>query len=320
MLKFKAFGPLNEDDYFIVIRQESQGRGLFSLLSAIICWIDFAEKNQLIPIVDFKNFKTVYNENDLINGTLNSFEYYFKPLNKYTLDEVYQSKNVCFSSNTFPENYGYPITQDKNLYNIYKSHFKFTGQIQKYLDDLKIEFSNIKMLGVHFRGKEMRTAGGHMYPPTLKQMKSAINKMLLIHNYQKIFVSSEDFNLIKILKKEYPEKIIYNKDYYRSTSGNAYKENPRNMHKFKLGREILADVIILSKCDSFIYSASSNVAVFAHFLNRDNYKRVIQIINPINFKRFKLYCLSWYIKRLFPSFLFGFKLDENAIKVIDKSK
>ena len=320
MLKFKAFGPLNQNTYFIIIRQESQGRGLFSLLSALICWVDFAKKNQLVPIIDFKNFKTVYNENDLINGTLNSFEYYFKPLNNYTLDEVYQSKNVYFSSNLFPENYGYPLTQDKDLFDIYKEHFVFTDQIQKYLDDLKIEFSNIKMLGVHFRGKEMRTAGGHMYPPTFKQIKFAINKMLLFYNYQKIFVSSEDFNLIRILQKEYPGKIIYNKDYYRSISGNAYHEYPREMHKFKLGREILADVIILSECDSFIYSISSNVPAFAHFLNKDNYKRVINIINPYNFNRFKIYLLSWYIKRLFPSFLFGFKLDENAIKVIDKTK
>ena len=320
MLKFKTLGPLNENTYFIVIRQGSQGRGLFSLLSALICWVDFAKKNQLVPIIDFKNFKTVYNENDLINGTLNSFEYYFKPLNKYTLDEVYQSKNVCFSSNSFPENYNYNILENKHLFDLYKKHFVFNNQTQRYLNDVKKEFSNLKILGVHFRGKEMRTAGGHMYPPTFKQIKFAINKMLLFYNYQKIFVSSEDFNLIRILQKEYPGKIIYNKNYYRSTYGNAYLEYPRKMHKFKLGREVVADVFILSQCDSIIYSISSNVPAFAHFLNKDNYKRVINIINPYNFNRFKIYYLSWYIKRLFPSFLFGFKLDEKAIKIIDKIK
>jgi hypothetical protein len=60
---------------YFVIRQGSRGRGLFSLVSGVICNLDIADKLGSIPVVDFENYKTVYNEVGSVNGTLNSWEY-----------------------------------------------------------------------------------------------------------------------------------------------------------------------------------------------------------------------------------------------------
>ena len=232
------------------------------------------------------------------------------------MDEVYLSKNIYFSDKLFPDNKIISIENNKNFFNLWKKYFVLNNHIKSHIERNKNGFVGHKTLGVHFRGKEMRTAGGHQYPPTLRQIKFAINKILALQNYDKIFVSSEDFKLIQILQKEYPDKIIYNKDYYRSTK-NAYKEYPREFHKFKLGREVLTDMYILSECDSFI-SNSSNVSGFSRFVNNGNYKYLLVINNGFNYSRYKLYMISWYIKRLFPSFLFGFKKDSKTMKLYSK--
>ena len=40
------------------------------------------------------NFKTIYNEKIKLFGTFNSWNYYFENVSKYSLNEVYKSKNV----------------------------------------------------------------------------------------------------------------------------------------------------------------------------------------------------------------------------------
>ena len=55
-----------------------------------------ADRLHMTPVVDMKNFSNLYNEKKKINGTLNSWLYYFEPVSKYTLDEVYKSKFVVF--------------------------------------------------------------------------------------------------------------------------------------------------------------------------------------------------------------------------------
>ena len=44
-----------------------------------------------------ENFPTKYNEKNRINNTKNAWEYYFYPLNKYKLSDVYKSKFVIIS-------------------------------------------------------------------------------------------------------------------------------------------------------------------------------------------------------------------------------
>ena len=51
-----------------------------------------------IPVVDMKNFSTKYNELNKIKNTFNSWNYYFEPISKYSLEEVYESKSVIIST------------------------------------------------------------------------------------------------------------------------------------------------------------------------------------------------------------------------------
>ena len=63
-------GDLNPDKVFYVIRR-CPGTGLFSNLAYVMNHIQIANRMGFIPVVDMKNYPTVYNEKEKIFGTYN---------------------------------------------------------------------------------------------------------------------------------------------------------------------------------------------------------------------------------------------------------
>ena len=74
-----------------------------------------------------------------------------------------------------------------------------------------------------------------------------------------MFLCTEDLNYFNAITYEFGDKIIYMKNNYRSFIDNAFKNYPRKLHRFKLGEEILLEALIMSKCNSFLYT-NSNVS------------------------------------------------------------
>jgi hypothetical protein len=97
-LKFKSFGDKNPDKFFYVIWRDNIGSGFFANLNCFLSHLEFAKKMNFTPVIDCENFPTIYNTTNLINNSKNSWEYYFHQPSPYSLEEVYQSKNVFFSS------------------------------------------------------------------------------------------------------------------------------------------------------------------------------------------------------------------------------
>ena len=92
------FGNKNKNKFFYVIRR-SPGAGFFSNLTHILYHLKIADKYKFIPVVDMKNFLTIYNEDKSILKTRNAWLYYFEQTSKYSLNEVYSSNKVIISSN-----------------------------------------------------------------------------------------------------------------------------------------------------------------------------------------------------------------------------
>ena len=97
-IALKSFGAKNKDKIFYVIRG-SPDAGLFSNVTFILNHLKIAEKFKFVPVIDMENFPNIYNEKKPLYGNLNSWNYYFKNINKYTLKEVYKSKNIIFTDN-----------------------------------------------------------------------------------------------------------------------------------------------------------------------------------------------------------------------------
>ncbi len=111
-----------------------------ALLFYVIQHIGYAEKNNYVPVVDFKNYKVQYT----IQKEEDTWEVFFKQISKYTLNEVYKSKNVILSGlNASYETY--PYLREKSfdkedlqeVHNLIKKYIKFSdARIAKYKDEL----------------------------------------------------------------------------------------------------------------------------------------------------------------------------------------
>ena len=95
--KINSFGRKNPNKIFYVIKR-IKGGGLFSNMLYVLNHLILADKLKAIPVIDMENFTNLYNEKNKIDNSYNSWEYYFEPVSKYKLKEVYKSKFVIFCS------------------------------------------------------------------------------------------------------------------------------------------------------------------------------------------------------------------------------
>jgi hypothetical protein len=306
MCYLNGFGELHPEKYFYVIRQPGVGRGLFSLYSSVLCHLHLADKHGLIPIVDFKNFNTEYNDAD-VTETLNAWEYYFCQVTNVSLVDIYKSKNVFLSDPWFPRGYPMSITNMAELRATADKYIAVRpGIIESAMHFYESAMKGYRVLGVHFRGQEMKTAPFHGLPPTKRQLVEAIRRAMAAEEFERIFVVSEDAGYVEFLKQQFGRVVIYS-DHYRTFGANAYRVRPRRAHKYILGREILEDTILLSRCNGFI-GCTSNVAEAAIFMNAGQFSYLHRIDNGPNSGNPFLAKYLWTVKSLLPSNLGGFRL------------
>lgn len=302
---FTSFGKKNPDKIFYVIWCNNMGSGFFSNFSSVLCHLKLADMAGMIPIVDFMNFKTLYNEKESVNATTNAWEYYFDPVTSFSLAEVYESKNVFFSSGSYPAFMSYSITQIPGLYeDIYSKYIRLDKNIEETLQNQ--DFSN-RVLGIHFRGQEMKLAAGHSFPPTEQQMIKYTDEIIQKFKIDKIFVVTEEQRYLDLYKKKYGDKVMFNNS-YRTYDINSYNLHPRENHRYKLGLEVLVDSLMLSKCTGLL-CGDSNVSEFARFANNNKFEFVYKIYNGVNSQHSLVARYLYKIKKILPA-KFGGLADE----------
>ena len=158
--------------------KRTPGTGMFSNITFILNHLKICKKYDFIPIIDMKNFSTIYNENIKFKNNLNAWNYYFDNLNEYSLEEVYKSKNVLITDNKFFHFFSYNIDEDNELIDLFNTKIKLNKYMNNcYLKDIK-KFKNKKILGIHFRGTSYKRSAGHPFPATKKQMYEMTNKII----------------------------------------------------------------------------------------------------------------------------------------------
>lgn len=304
---FRTFGSLNAEKAFYVIWRKSSGSGFFSNFAFVLAHMKVATDSGMIPVVDFENFPTLYNDADASIGERNSWTYYFSQPSNHSLGEVYSSRNVFFCDGTWPHGLSLNISKIPGLFSdVYENRIRFSPALTSFLEKCEPMISAGTM-GLHFRGKEQNLAPGHWFGPTVQQVYTCIDSILGGYPVDNVFAVTEDPNYLRALVRRYGHRVIY-LDSYRSGKTNAYKENPREHHRYLLGMEICVEGILLSRCVGLLCGAS-NVSDFAVFHNNGKFKFIHRIDNGRNSDR-RLPALAMYrLKKHLPPFLAGLKND-----------
>ncbi|TDH28563.1 hypothetical protein EXU57_00345 [Segetibacter sp. 3557_3] len=276
---FHSFGTNNSDKMFYVIWLANGGSGFFSNFANVLCHLYIAESLNMIPVIDFRQFKTIYNVADEVNGTSNAWEYYFKPVSNFTPEEVYTSKNVFFCSGHYPPQFSYNLSELTQLFPLYNSLVQFSPALTERINRYKDKFRG-RVLGIHFRGQEMKIAAAHPLPPTEKQMLAYTAEIISKNHIDKLFLVTEHEPYLDLFKKHYGDKLIYT-DSFRTRGENAYNQDPRKHHRYLLGLEVLTDTLLLADCTGLL-CGNSNVSEFAKFAGTGKLEFVYNIFNGMN--------------------------------------
>lgn len=303
----KNFGNLNPNKKFYLIRR-FPGGGLFSNLNYIANHLLIANKLNYIPIVDMENYPNIYNCNFKVNKTFNSWLYYFRPLSKFSLNDIYKSKNVYLStlnSNQLKnyKNFSDYTSAEKKI--IFK-YIKFNKKILDKANNFnKKKIRKKRILGIHFRGSDQKTQERHPLPASEKQMLSITKSLLKKYKFDLIFLSTEEKNYLNIFLKKFPRKIVYFSN--PRTDKKDLFDNNSKYHRYKIGEGNILDMLILSKTKHLLF-VQSNLAEAAIFFSKNKIFS-FKIKNGYNSKNIFFAQIYWFIKKNLPRYLGGFNLN-----------
>lgn len=295
----RKFGEENPDKTFFVIRLFPPATGFLANYNYVLGYMRYALNKGYIPVVDMQNYETLYTEKKAVHGTRNVWEYYFEqPLDvksgkRYSLEEVYRSKNVILSNGSMQL---YDFTGDKQTIEWQCEMSKlvpFNNITKEYIQNKINEQipQDINLIGVPTRGSEQKKRViGHPIPVTAKELVPILHQRLeqWKHGGKKsaLFIKAEEQETIDFLKQEFQGKIYYTKatrikDYNANTDMPASNANT-SISRYQSTLEYLTDIYILSTCDSII--GSMNNGLYTALIWNGNKYSNVEIIDKGRYK------------------------------------
>lgn len=301
-LIFKHLGVDNQESNIYMIYCNNETRGFFSLFNLVLDGLQFAEYYHMIPVVEWGQ-ATLYHEAGGIDGTKNSFEFYFKQPGNISVESARISENVVFyeflhrklSIPNFNLTVGASLNDDKqmNAYlnkkaEIIRKYIRFSDTVEDYLKMTVFPFIQVgNTLAVHVRGTDMRVGyNGHAKIVLPEDYLRAAKEAFSGGMYDKVFLATDEAYVIELFKREFGSKLDYFADTMRSENGEALHSSysSRTHHQYLLGLEVLRDMYTLSKCDGLI-AGISNISLAARMMKKsygDEYKYIKILSNGLN--------------------------------------
>lgn len=272
--------------------------GLCGMLRVILEYLSVAEKFNFIPVVNIGN-KSLYYDSGMDDKTLNVFEYYFKPISDISCKALkechgivncrYSHMHLGLNDETLFGSSLYTVSEDTiaQWANTYKKYIKLNDEVNEHIhSDLLGVLCDKQTIGVHFRGTDFNVGfKNHPKVGSITDYIDKVKKFMKSHRYDQMFLATDDINALKIFENEFGNHMVYYKDTFRSDGRRGLQtlKDTRDLHKFKLGYEVLRDVYTLAQCNSLI-AGPSYVSFAARYIKRSmdsNYENIDILNNGI---------------------------------------
>lgn len=278
----KCFGKMNPDKTFYVIRCMGKEAGLLCLYFDVLKKIIYAIDKNFIPIIDYKNYPSQYNDRKKIN----SWDLFFNQPSDFSLKEVYSSKNVILAScsplcdyNELIRNISNnAIHSEKEIFLINTLCKKYIYPKKEILDIVEKEtldyFNGEVVLGIFLRGTDYTRfkPKGHFIQPNLNTVKKDIHKYIAKYPISKIFIVTEDDNIFNSLNSEFQNLVIkYNDIRFAKYDGKDFLANYKREDSYTIGFVYLKKLLLLAKCQ-YIIASATNGSKFSFIINNNQFK------------------------------------------------
>ncbi len=265
-----------------VIRRRPPGGGLFSNVNHVLQGIEYAKNENLIPVVDMKNYWTSYSQRGKFNGSKNSWDYFFEPVSNVRLEYAYKNQNLILSKGDriLPSSpladHGLKFIIDRDYLSkysaLYIENIRLNRQTQEYINRVKefLEWET-SSLGVSFRGTDYISMQptGHAKQPSYLQLRSRVENKLIKNNFSKIFISTEDIEAREAIFSVNPEA-TYKRFREKRTLERLLSDRHRHSHQTIAALGYLAEIYLLAECQSITCSIA-NGSASAFLINGGKY-------------------------------------------------
>lgn len=307
IFKFHECGTLNDGKVLYVINNFNPSSGFFYSWCETCRGLMVAERFGFTPVVDWS--KGAYYDKNGLNGCMNPFEYFFEPVSDVSLDEALKSRNVAYyNRHTFEKPFAlYDYRSDDELELFARISRKYIRLRQDLRVKLESETDALlctkKTLAVHVRGVEWGNIKYHPIPASLEEYTVRIDKAISEYGYEQIFLATDSDDTVAFFKKKYGEMIVCYNDVTRAQSGSKvlaiFDDSIADEHKgYRLGYEVLKDMLTISKCDGII-AGLSYVSFAAEVFKRERgeaylYKNYVEM--KLNHKGISPECVPNLVK------------------------
>lgn len=300
----KSYGNKNPNLTFGILEiRDGEFDGFGAIAKVVLEALIIMDGKGLIPYIDIKSF--CYTEKNKVNGTFNAFEYFFKQpcdvvLNRHVpRSEILQSANVEFIQESEVKGILYGYVEKHGHYSIY-SNQKFLNDaadvLKKYIrinsfsENVYGEIRGIlqgweDMIGIHVRRANIKE--GFSLHSVAVEPYEHLELLKKIRGSRKAFLATDDEEVLSVFGEEYKKgnvrwyhDVLRTPEQYSSKNISVYCcEDKRRNHKYRLGYEILKEILTLSYCGSLI-AGFSNVNLIATIIKMsrgENYKEYLII-------------------------------------------
>lgn len=303
-----SYGEKNPDKTFYVIRPYfflEENEYIFQNIPNLLTQyyynlqkLSYALEQGYIPVVDWQNYgRLPHSEDEPVNGTTNSWEYYWNQPSSYTLEEVYESKNVILSTRNIGQ-FGYipncsmapPLNRYAELLAElcpqYASYFSFNKSTQEYIDNAyEALFSGKeRVLGVVVRGSSYGIKGtvykSHPKQLSINELIKQVHERIEEWELDYIFFTNETQELIDIMRNEFGNKLIYLPRMRDRIDRLKTTEDKNPMYekgqRYQTNLDYITEIALLARCTSLFGSMSSGMRT-AIILNAGQYEHMLVV-------------------------------------------
>ncbi len=277
-------------NHMCICKKESQVclRGFFSLFIEAMNGIDFAIRNDISCHINFGDMPYLYSDPKKYDGDLNFWNYYFEqPF------DISEKENGTAILNDMFETYPLRIWDRRYFRRLniaIEKHLRFKNPLKTALEEKSTLFERYNIIGVHIRRTDHSS---EVEPISMTKILKTIESEL--KEFDKVFVATDDSNIIEILKKNISEKRILYNHVIRSDNNKAVHINMKNTDRYQLGFDAILDCYCLSLCDKTILT-HSNFSYASLFFNPEQ-PYILLETRKSKFKRLKT-LLVYHLDRL----------------------
>lgn len=262
-----SFGNKNKDRLFYVIRCPHEKLGVFGLFNYVVYHLRLSESYHAEPIVDWQHYPNAGITEDETAGRVNAWEWFFDSMVEgKELSEVYRSKHVIMSGGEIDGGLSEIRNPEQLLENsqLIHKYIRLNKEMKEKLE-LFMEQSGMKgsrTLGVLGRGTDFRETKPkwHAICATPQQLCEKIDeKESEWGKFDKIFLATEDQQIMDALKEKYDDRLIFNQTSYVTSTGGVWLNKLYDTDEYKgkkqqKSSEYVEAIYLLTKCDALIAS------------------------------------------------------------------